>query len=86
MDWFEAYSLEKPEQVDFTSKKWVRVRKNIEFVPGDGEYIEPHWKFLEKKIRREDWELFKEVQNHDTSIDDIMDGMVERAELITGGV
>ena len=64
----------------------MRVRKNIEFVPGDGEYIEPHWKFLEKKIRREDWELFKEVQNHDTSIDDIMDGMVELAELITGGV
>ena len=77
MDWFEAYSLEKPEQVDFTSKKWVRVRKNIEFVPGDGEYIEPHWKFLEKKIRREDWELFKEVQNHDTSIDDITENFSE---------
>ena len=85
MDWYEAYSGEKPEQVDFTSKKWVRVRKDIEFVPGD-DIIEPHYKYLEKKIKREDWELFKEVHNHDTSIDDIMDGMVELAELITGGV
>ena len=85
MDWYEAYSSEKPEQVDFTSKKWVRVRKDIEFVPGD-DIIESHYKYLEKKIKREDWELFKEVQNHDTSIDDIKDGMVELAELITGGV
>lgn len=84
MDWYDAYSSEKPEQVDFTSKKWVRIRKNIEFVPGD-DIIEPHWHFLEKKIRREDWDLFKEVQEHDTTLDDIMDGMVELAELIVGG-
>lgn len=85
MDWYDAYSSQEPERIDFSSKKWVRVRKDIEFVEGDGEYIEPHYRYKEKKIRREDWELFQDVQKHDTTIDDIMDGMVELAELITGG-
>lgn len=85
MDWYEAYSSEKPEQVDFTSKKWVRVRKDIVFVPGD-DIIEPHYKYLEKKIKREDWDLFKEVQNHGSEIVDVMDALVELADMIVGGV
>ena len=85
MDWYEAYSSEKPEQVDFTSKKWVRIRKDIEFVPGD-DIIERHYKYLQKKIKREDWDLFKEVQNHGSEIDDVMDALVELADTIVGGV
>lgn len=85
MDWYEAYSSEKPEQVDFTSKKWVRVRKDIVFVPGD-DIIEPHYKYLEKKIKREDWDLFKKVQNHGSEIVDVMDALVELADMIVGGV
>jgi hypothetical protein len=44
--WYDGYSAEEPAKIDFSSRKWVRVRKNIEYVEGDGEFIEPHWHYL----------------------------------------
>lgn len=85
--WYEGYRQceKQPDEVDLTSSaKWIYVRKNFKFVKGD-DIVVDHWEFLERKIEREVWDIFCDVQKQDSSIDDIMDGMVELAELITGG-
>ena len=85
--WQEGYKQcdEKPAEVDTTSsKKWVYVRKNIHFVKGD-DIVVDHWEFLERKIDKEDWDIFCDVQKQEITIDDIIDGMIELAGLITGG-
>lgn len=83
--WYDGYSAEKPTEVDFSSKKWVRVRKDIEYVAGDGEFVEPHWHYKERKIPREDWDLFVSVQSHEASIEDLEDAIIEIAEMVVGG-
>lgn len=88
-NWYDAYDTRdkehQPEAVNFSSRNWVKVRKDFEYVEGDGEFIEPHWHFLEKKIAKEDWDIFCDVQKQEITIDDIIDGMIELAGLITGG-
>ncbi|MBR5386437.1 MAG: hypothetical protein IK142_02535 [Clostridiales bacterium] len=83
--WYDGYSAEEPAKIDFSSRKWVRVRKNIEYVEGDGEFIEPHWHYLERKIAKEDWDLFQEVQGHETTLDDVQNALIELAEMLVGG-
>ena len=88
-NWYDAYDTRdkehQPEAVNFSSRNWVKVRKDFEYVEGDGELIEPHWHFLEKKIAKEDWEIFQSVQGHDVALDDVYSALTELAGIIVGG-
>lgn len=90
IEWRETYFNEEPSKIDTTSSRaFVRIRKNIEYVQGDGEYIESHWKCLEQKIPVEDWELYRQIMDHDSALNDIYDGMAEIASIvdeIAGGI
>lgn len=88
-NWYDAYDTSdrehKPDSVVFTDRRWVRVRKDFEYIEGDGEFIEAHWHFMEKKIAKEDWEIFQSVQGHDVALDDVYSALTELAGIIVGG-
>lgn len=59
--WYDAYMQcdNPPEEIDTkSSPKWVYIRKDFTFVRGDALTVD-HWKYKERRIKKEDWELFR---------------------------
>lgn len=80
----ENGSADKPEVIDNTSsKKFIYVRKNFTEVHATEE-IPAHWKWMEQKIRKEDWATYQEVMDHGVALDDVYAALTELAELIVG--
>lgn len=76
---------EKPAELDTNSSKiYNYIRKDFEHIPAEGNVSE-HWEWKEAKIRKEDWELFEEVMDHSTALDDVYAALTELAELIEEG-
>ena len=72
----------KPEALDtVNSAKYNYVRKEFRLVAATEEYPE-HWEWLETKIRKEDWELFTRLMDHDEALDDVYAALTELAEMI----
>ena len=90
--WYHAESgtSVKPSELDTTSsKKWNYIRKDfvmVDPVTEGGEVIVPgHWEWLEAKILKNDWETFTKVIEHEGTLDDVQNALVELAELIVEG-
>jgi len=74
----------KPETFDTTSsKKWNYIRKEFELIEATDDMPE-HWKWLENKISKEDWETYQNVMEHGQALDDVYDALTELAEIIVG--
>lgn len=91
MSWTKHYTADniKPAELDTTSSKVYNfVRKDFNLIPESGEdnhIIPEHWEYMEKKIKKEDWELFMAVSDHTAEISDVEDALMELAEIITEG-
>ena len=88
--WYEVEncSMTKPADIDkVSSGQYVYVRKNFEEVPESGEgeqVISAHWKWMEIKIPKADWELYEQVIGHGEALDDVYAALTELAEMIVG--
>lgn len=83
--WKEAFYNEEPAIIDDTSSQdSVRIRKDIEYVQGDGQFIESHWRCLEQKIPTSDWIYYQKLMNHDDALEIISGAIAEIAETIGG--
>lgn len=82
--WYSAESTgsQKPTEIDeSSSRKYIYLRKNIEFVPSsktlEGEETENKWVFLETKIPKEIANLLNMTKDNTSSIADIEDALCE---------
>jgi len=81
--WYESESIIKPLEVDETSSEvYVYVRKDIEEVEKEDEKV---FHYIEQKIKKEDWELYKKVNGHSTELSEVEDALMELAEIVIGG-
>lgn len=72
----------KPSQLDTTSsERWNYVRKDFTLIPETEETPE-HWKYMENKILKSDWELYMQVADHGIALDDVYAALTELADLI----
>jgi len=87
--WYEVeFGSEKPDQIDNTSSKvYVYVRKDLEETERidemTGETIK-FWKGLEQKIKKEDWEIYRELIKSESDITDLQEALVELYEIVVG--
>ena len=80
----ENGSLDCPQDIDSTSSAvYVYVRKDIMAVP-EAEDRPAHYKWMETKIRKEDWEVYEQVLGHGEALDDVYAALTELAEMIVG--
>ena len=80
----ENGSSVKPDAVDHvSSQKYVYVRKNFVLIEAT-EDVPEHWQWMETKILKEDWEIYLEVMDHGTALDDVYAALTELAEIIAG--
>lgn len=81
--WYESESTVMPLEVDNTSSSvYVYVRKDIEEVTDEEKGI--YYTYKEQKIKKEDWELYKTLNNHTTELSEVEDALMELAEIIIG--
>lgn len=87
--WYHAENGDavKPKSMDTTSSKvYNYIRKDFEFIEEErngAEILRPaHWEWLEQKILKADWETYMQVANHDVSISDLENGLIEIAEML----
>ena len=79
----ENGGIEKPSDMDkTTSSVYVYVRKDFEFVEGTEE-IPAHWAWMERKIKKDDWELYVQTETNTANIDYI--AMMTDVEIPTEG-
>ena len=80
----ENGSSVKPDAIDQSaSNRYVYVRKNFVLIEAT-EDIPEHWQWMETKILKEDWEIYLEVMDHGTALDDVYAALTELAEIIAG--
>ncbi|MBR5541918.1 MAG: hypothetical protein IKU64_06125 [Bacteroides sp.] len=78
----ENGSITKPEAVDsVSSNEFVYVRKNFAEIAG-AEEVPAHWEWMETKIPKDAFEIWLNVQDHNTALDDVYAALTELAELI----
>lgn len=85
----ENSKAEKPLEIDETSSQtYVYVRKDFEEIPtidANGEEVGSHWRYMEQKIKKEDWEVYKQLMSHESSLTDTEMAIVGLYEMLTGG-
>lgn len=80
----ENGDLVRPSEIDReSSRKYVYVRKNIEEVEAT-EDIPAHYRWQEIKIPQADWAVYEKVIDHDGTLDDVQNALIELAEIIVG--
>ena len=88
--WYKSSngSLDIPSELDvYSSKVYVILRKDFVVIPetGEGEEIIPaHYEWMECRIPKEDWEIYKKALGHDEALDDVYAALTELAEMIVG--
>ena len=84
----ENGSSVKPAAIDQTSSgQYVYIRKNFRLIEEsvEGEQVIPkHWEWYETKILKDDWEIYLEVMDHGSALDDVYAALTELAEIIAG--
>lgn len=74
--WNDAYIItdeeHKPDELCFTDKNWVRIRKDFEYVEGKG------WFYKEKKVPKEQWDLYSEVRDLRKEVERLKDLIKEK--------
>ena len=82
--WYPACNGDsnKPTALDTTSSQvYNYARKDFRLIEGTEE-VPAHWQWLETKIRKEDWDLFTHLTDHDEALDDVYAALTELAALI----
>ena len=75
----------KPAALDTTSsKRWNYVRKDFELIEATEE-VPAHWRWMEKKVLKEDWGAFMQVAEHSEALEDVYAALTELAEIIEEG-
>lgn len=89
MNWYKSSNNDstKPSEIDETSSKVVvYIRKDFAEVPTldiDGKEIGTHWEYMEKKVKKEDWEIYTKVISNEGDITDAQLAICELYEMIT---
>lgn len=90
MDWYKSSNSDntKPSEIDETSSKVVvYVRKDFVEVPTldiDGKENGTHWEYMEKKVKKEDWEIYTKVISDEGEITDAQLAICELYEMFMG--
>lgn len=85
--WYYSEATTPPKAIDDTSSKVsVYITKDIEEFEReiDGEKV-TMYRWLEQKIKKTDWELYKATMENQSDVSDIQDALCELYEMITGG-
>lgn len=83
MKWYKNQNGEitKPSELDQTSsKKYIYIRKDFVLIE-ESEDTPAHWQWMEKKIPREEWEMYSKLISHDEDIQSIR---LDMEEAVTG--
>lgn len=82
----ENSTNEKPSSVDTeSSQSVVYVRKDFEEVNNYDEDMNvtgTHWRYLEKEVKKADWETYKEVLQGQSEMTDIQIALTELYEMV----
>ena len=75
----------KPSEVEEnTSKTYVYIRKDFVEIPESegeqGQTVPAHWGYYEQKVKKEDWNLYKDIIDVQSDITDIELALVELYE------
>lgn len=84
--WYYSEATTPPQLIDDTSsKKVVYITKDVEEFEReiDGETI-TMYRWMEQKIKKEDWELYRSVLSNTSDISDLTDAVIELAGIIGG--
>ena len=88
--WHKSESTNYPELVDeVSSNKFVYVRRNITEVEREDESSGKTitiYKYEENKIKKEDWETYKDIMNVKSGIASLEDAVCELTTLIESEV
>lgn len=83
--WYRCEGCDCPGSLDTTSSnRYNYVRRNFEQLPATEELPE-RWTWEEQKIEKKDWETYRTVMAHDTTLEDVQSALIELAEIITEG-
>lgn len=72
--WYQAENSDstKPSEIDTTSSQsYNYVRKDFEELPiydQLGQQIGTHWRYLENKVKKEDWEIYNSLSKQEADI------------------
>lgn len=81
--WQTVESGSMPTEIDDTSSEvYVYIRKNIEKV--EDEEKGTYYTYLEQKIKKEDWDMYRQILTNTSDLSDIQDALVELAEMVVG--
>lgn len=81
--WYTVESGIMPTEIDDTSSEvYVYIHKDIEKV--EDEEKGTYYTYLEQKIKKEDWDMYKQILSNTSDLSDIQDALVELAEMVVG--
>ena len=80
--WSVVESKVAPAEVDETSSEvYVYIRKDIREIEKDEETI---YEDREQKIKKDDWEMYKQILTNASDLSDVQDALIELAEMVVG--
>lgn len=78
----------KPDPIDMESSKvYVYVRKDFESFERIDEVTgetQTCWKWLEQSVKKEDWEIYRDIIKSENDITDLQEALVELYEIVIG--
>lgn len=81
--WYTVESGIEPSEIDNTSSEiYVYLRKDI--VKVEDEEKGTHYEYLEQKIKKDDWDMYKQIISNTSDLADVQDALIELAEMVVG--
>lgn len=81
--WYAVESGIKPSEIDNTSSEiYVYLRKDI--VKVEDEEKGTYYEYLEQKIKKDDWDMYKQIISNTSDLADVQDALIELAEMVVG--
>lgn len=81
--WYAVESGVKPSEIDNTSSEiYVYLRKDI--VKVEDEEKGTYYEYLEQKIKKDDWDMYKQIISNTSDLADVQDALIELAEMVVG--
>ena len=83
-EWKQVTGSARPELLDTTSSKvYNYIRKDVEEVEKEeNEETTISYVYLEKKVKKADWEYFKSLESADNRISDLENAICELTKII----
>lgn len=81
--WYAAESGIMPTEIDNTSSEiYIYLHKDIKKV--EDEEKGTYYTYREQKVKKEDWDMYKQILINTSDLSDVQDALIELAEMVVG--